>query len=86
MNPIADRLATALADRYRLERELGAGGRPPSISPRISAIGVASPSRCSIPSCAARKLTAMNAFGPQKLYLIVHECESDSSVMEVRPR
>ena len=26
MNPVPDRLATALADRYRIERELGAGG------------------------------------------------------------
>jgi hypothetical protein len=31
-----DRLTTALANRYVIERELGSGGKRPSISPRTS--------------------------------------------------
>jgi len=42
-----DRLKSALADRYAIERELGSGGMA-YISPRTSSIGVEWPSRSSI--------------------------------------
>jgi hypothetical protein len=36
MTEACSRLSAALSDRYRIERALGAGGRRPCISPRIS--------------------------------------------------
>jgi hypothetical protein len=35
MSEITESLSIALADRYRIARRLGEGGRPPSISLRI---------------------------------------------------
>gem|GEM_PF-3311285 len=53
------RLAAALADRYRLDRELGAGGMGPCISRTTSSTTAMSPSRCCIRICAVP--SALNA-------------------------
>ena len=50
MSDVARTPAGVLADRYRIDRELGAGGMRPSTSPRISDIIARSRSRSSSPS------------------------------------
>lgn len=44
------RLTTALADRYRIEREIGRGGMATSSSPRISSTTARWPSRSCTPT------------------------------------